>query len=92
MTIRTATAAGKLFLIERTIGKDEMLVQFIRVSDTLSHCAVVRYYSQTVITAPFFTEAITMHFHTMGIQLTRLKEVDQEAAKAIWLLQTGEEL
>lgn len=40
--VRTATAYGKLFLVKQTFG-GEMLVQFMSVSDSISHSAVVRF-------------------------------------------------
>ena len=77
--VRTATAAGKLFLTNQTFGSRELLVQFVCVSDSISHSAVIRHYHGS-------------EFHQTTISLRQLKEVDQEAAKAIWLIQTGEEL
>lgn len=80
--IKTATAGGKLFLIKRPTK--EYLVQFMEVSDTHAHSAVIRYY-----------EAMTLvsGFNIATIPLSDLTNVEnQEAAKAIWLLQTGEEL
>jgi len=79
MGVRTASAAGKLFLIKQTFGGGEILVQFMSVSDSISHSAVVTYYHEPT-------------FYRTTVPLSYLKEVDQEAAKAIWLLQTGEEL
>ena len=80
--VRTATAAGKLFLVKQTFG-GEMLVQFLCVSDAVAHAAVVRYRASDVS---------DISFGTSTVPLSSLKEVDQEAAKAIWLIQTGEEL
>ena len=82
MSIRTASAAGKLFLYKQTFG-GEILMQFLCVSDAVAHAAVVRYRASDVS---------DISFGTTTIQLSSLIEVDQEAAKAIWLLQTGEEL
>lgn len=81
--VRTASAAGKLFLVKRTFG-GEMLVQFLSVSDFVAHAARVRYHATKVADVIMFSETT--------ISLSELKEVDQEAAKAIWLIQTGEEL
>lgn len=80
--VRTATAEGKLFLIKQTFG-NEILVQFLRVSNSISHSAEVRF--QT-------SEPSVVTVHTSTVPLSSLKEVDQETAKTIWLLQTGEEL
>jgi putative alpha-1,2-mannosidase len=77
--VRTASAAGKLFLVKQTFGSRERLVQFVGVSDTIAHSAFVRQY-------------IGSDFYRTAIPLSSLIEVDQEAAKAIWLIQTGEEL
>ena len=74
---RTAIAEGKLFLIKRPTG--EYLVMFVEVSDKYAHSAVIRYHYGT-------------GFNCATIPLADLTEVDQEAAKAIWLLQTGEEI
>jgi hypothetical protein len=82
--VRTATAAGKLFLIKQTFGGGEILVQFMSVSDSISHSAVVRYHTLMVADIALFSTTTT--------PLSSLIEVDQEAAKAIWLIQTGEEL
>jgi hypothetical protein len=84
MSIRTATAAGKLFLVKQTFANREMLVQFMSVSDSISHAAVVRFHATNL--------ADTAMFSTITTPLSSLIEVDQEAAKAIWLIQTGEEL
>jgi hypothetical protein len=81
--VRTASAAGKLFLVKQTFGGGEILVQFMSVSDSISHSAVVRFHR---------TSASVVIFSTTTAPLSSLIEVDQEAAKAIWLLQTGEEL
>jgi hypothetical protein len=78
---RTANAAGKLFLIKRQTR--DYLVQFIEVSGQHAHSAVIRYYEQLTLVSGF---------NMATIPLSDLTEVDQEAAKAIWLLQTGEEL
>lgn len=75
--IRTATAAGKLFVIKRPTR--EYLVQFNEVSSQYAHSAVIKYHDET-------------GFNYATIPLSDLRQVDQEAAKAIWLLQTGEEL
>ena len=83
MSIRTASAAGKLFLVKQTFGSREILVQFVSLSDTISHAAVVRFHASDVS---------DISFGTTTTPLSSLKEVDQEAAKAIWLIQTGEEL
>ena len=82
--VRTANAAGKLFLVKQTFANREMLVQFMGVSDTIAHAARVRFCELTVADTAMFSETF--------IPLSSLIEVDQEAAKAIWLLQTGEEL
>lgn len=79
---RTANAAGKLFLIKRQTR--DYLVQFIEVSDRQSHSAVVRFYENLA--------SGTHAFANVTVPLADLTVVDQEAAKAIWLLQTGEEL
>ena len=84
MAIRTATAAGKLFLTKQTFGGRDLLVQFMGVSDRISRAARVRYHATKVVDTAMFSETF--------IPLSSLKEVDQEAAKAIWLIQTGEEL
>ena len=86
MSIRTASAYGKLFLINPTFGSHELLVQFMSVSDSISHSAVVRFYAKLP------PDVGRSRFTTTTAPLSALKEVDQEAAKAIWLLQTGEEL
>ena len=83
MSIRTASAAGKLFLLKRTFG-GEMLVQFLSVSDVVAHAARVRFHATKVADVIMFSET--------AVPLSSLIEVDQEAAKAIWLIQTGEEL
>ena len=83
MPIRTATAYGKLFLVKQTFANREMLVQFEAVSDSISRAAVVRFHR---------TSASVVIFSTTTVPLSSLIEVDQEAAKAIWLIQTGEEL
>lgn len=80
--VRTATAEGKLFLIKQTFG-NEILVQFVRVSDRRSHSAEVRFRA---------SESDVVTFLMSTVPLASLKEVDQETAKTIWLLQTGEEL
>ena len=74
---RTATAEGKLFVIKRPTR--EYLVRFVDVSGTYAHSALIRYHDVT-------------GFNYGTIPLADLPEVDQEAAKAIWLLQTGEEI
>jgi hypothetical protein len=83
--VRTATAYGKLFLVKQTFG-GEMLVQFMSVSDSISHSAVVRFYAKLP------PDVGRSKFTTTTAPLSSLIEVDQEAAKAIWLIQTGEEL
>jgi hypothetical protein len=85
MSIRTASAAGKLFLYKQTFG-GEILMQFLCVSDAVAHAAVVRYRASDV------SDVSDISFGTTTIQLSSLIEVDQEAAKVIWLIQTGEEL
>jgi hypothetical protein len=75
--IKTATAAGRLFLVKHPIK--EYLVQFMEVSDRYAHSAVIRYHDE-------------VGFQIATILLADLTTVDQEAAKAIWLLQTGEGL
>jgi hypothetical protein len=80
--VRTATAYGKLFLVKQTFGSRELLVQFEAVSDLIAHSAIVRHFSKHSQGA----------FVVTTIPLSSLIEVDQEAAKAIWLIQTGEEL
>lgn len=74
---RTATAEGKLFVFKRPTR--EYLVRFVEVSDKYAHSAVIRYHDVS-------------SFNYATIPLADLTEVDQEAAKAIWLLQTGEEI
>jgi hypothetical protein len=80
--IKTATAGGKLFLVKRPTK--EYLVQFMEVSDRYAHSAVIRFYENLA--------SGTHAFANVTIPLKALTNVDQEAAKAIWLLQTGEEL
>jgi hypothetical protein len=82
--VRTATAYGKLFLVKQTFG-GEILVQFMSVSDSISHSALVRFYAKLPLPQK-------SRFTTTTAPLSSLIEVDQEAAKAIWLIQTGEEL
>lgn len=84
MSIRTASAAGKLFLTKQTFGGRDLLVQFMGVSDRISHAARVRFCESKVVDTAMFSETF--------IPLYSLIEVDQEAAKVIWLIQTGEEL
>jgi hypothetical protein len=79
MGIRTASAHNKLFLIRRLVG-GEMLVKFVGVSDSLAHHAVVEFKPTSLV------------WQRANVLLSSLIEVDQEAAKVIWLLQTGEEL
>jgi hypothetical protein len=81
--VRTATAEGKLFMTEQVFSDREILVQFVRVSDRLSHSAEVRFHT---------SEASVISIHMLTVPLASLNEVDQETAKTIWLLQTGEEL
>jgi hypothetical protein len=75
--IKAATAAGRFYLIKRPTR--EYLVQFQEVSSQYAHSAVIRYHDE-------------VGFQIATIPLRDLTEIDQEAAKAIWLLQTGEEL
>lgn len=75
--VRTASAAGRFYLIKRPTR--EYLVQFQEVSSQYAHSAVIRYHDE-------------VGFQIATIPLRDLSAVNQEAAKALWLLQTGEEV
>jgi len=75
--IRTASAACKLFLC--TSPDDNCIVQFLSVSGDAAHSANVRKFDGD-------------YFSVKVVELIYLTDIDQEAAKTMWLLQTGEEL